>query len=311
MTVTPRMTLRIVRSSSREKLDLLAARVAELSSLGFQVLHDELPPDASWRYTSASIPDRAKALMDALTEPTSQAVLCARGGYGANDLLPVLDWDRLKTAKPKLLVGFSDTSALHSALYARFGWVGLHAPMPATVLWRQDGRGDDVDELLGILKDMHAGKAISASLPLTAISDTAKAATTISGRLFGGCFTVLSALIGTPYFPKSLAGHIVFLEDTDENPGRLMRNLNQWQQAGHLQGVKAIVLGHLRGLGGDVPDSAPFVLEQFAKRLPGVAIFHSPLFGHTSPNHPLMVGAEANIQHSKLTWRYGHDNRSV
>jgi muramoyltetrapeptide carboxypeptidase len=124
----------------------------------------------------------------------------------------------------------------------------------------------------------------------------------IEGPLFGGCFTVLSALIGTPYFPKTLAGHLVFVEDTDESPARLMRALNQWLQAGALAGVKALVVGHLRGLGDKVPDSAPFVLREFARRT-GLPVFHAPACGHTSPNEALMIGAQGVVAGGRLSWR--------
>lgn len=297
----PHFTLRIVRASSREKLDLLAGRRDELHASNVATLYEDLEPDQRWWYTAASPEARAKALESALTETTSDFVISARGGYGASDLLPLLDWQRIGAAKPKIVIGFSDVSAIHSALYTRFKRVGLHAPMPATTLWRKDGENVDVDCLLETLKTLKAGREAVCELPLTRISGKG---TAINGQLFGGCFTVLTALTGTPYLPKTLGGHIVFLEDTDENPGRIMRCLNHWLQSGHMEGVRGVILGNLRGLGQNVPDSAPFVLEEFARRVGDIPVYHSPNFGHTSPNMPMMVGADAVLENDRLVWRH-------
>lgn len=289
--------IRVIRPSSREQNDLLKARIAELTKIGFEVLYEDLPGDPDWLYVSAAAASRAHALQAALAENGTTAVLCARGGYGASDLLPLINWDRLRDCTPKLIVGFSDISALHSAVFTKLGWPSLHGPMPATSLWRNGDDSRDIDQLIEILRKTSKQEAISGSLDVDGPN------VPIAGRLFGGCFSVLTNLIGTDYFPKSLAGCILFLEDTDENPGRLMRALNQWVQAGLLNGVRALLIGHLRNLGENIRDSAPFVYEQFARRS-GVPTFRSTDFGHTSPNFPLMLGSIGRIEAGKLNWTY-------
>lgn len=298
-------TLRIIRPSSREATDLLAAKVATLRQQGFGVLYTDLPRDPEWAYTAATAAERCLALTQALVEPESQIILCARGGYGASDLLPLLPWDKLASLTPKLVVGFSDISALHSAFYTRLGWPGLHGPMPATALWGTDTLTSDTAALLGNLRQWADQQSLAGTLAVSEV--TGAAAGPLHGRLFGGCFSVLTNLIGTPFFPKSLAGHILFIEDTDEHPGRLTRALNQWLQAGLCDGVQALVIGHLRNLGPNIPDSAHFVLAQFAQRS-GLPVFHSPLFGHTSPNYPLALGAQASIHAGQLSWHLDQAN---
>jgi muramoyltetrapeptide carboxypeptidase len=301
-------TLRIIRASSREQTDLLQPRLAELRAAGFSVLYDDLPADPTWPYAAAAAPLRARAIADALLEPGTTAVLCARGGYGASDTLPLLPWDRLAGAPAKLLVGFSDVSALHSALYTRLGWQTLHAPMPATALWGKGGEAGDVSATLAAVSTHAAGKPIAGEMTVTAVTPTGAPSggpRPISGRLFGGCFTVLTNLIGTPYLPQSLRDHIVFIEDTDEHPARLMRALNQWLQSGVLDGARALVIGYLRNLGDKIPDCAPFVYEEFARRTP-LPVFSTPLFGHTCPNYPLAVGADATIASGHLRWQCRH-----
>ena len=231
-------------------------------------------------------------------------VLCARGGYGASDLLALIPWEELSKFSPKLLIGFSDISAIHSALYTKLNWPSLHGPMPATVLWPDKDHTPDVEALFTIINGWLMGKTVG-SIPLIPISP--KPPTLIKGALFGGCFTVLTNLIGTPYFPDSLANHIVFIEDTDEHPARLMRAFNQWLQSGALNNVAALVVGHLRNMGQNIPDCAEFVLKQFALRST-IPVFHSPQFGHTKPNFPIMLGSSGVISGDTLSWTFDQSN---
>ncbi len=293
-------TIRIVRPSSREAADLLAPRLEELRQLGLKVLYQDVPVDPLWAYSAGPPKARAAALQAALVEKNTDLVWAARGGYGASDLLPLLDWKRLEAVGEKILVGFSDVSALHSALYARLGWRGWHAPMPATALWRQQSHAD-IDQLLEFVGDWVKGSAIAGELRVKAVSPLPTEE--ITGRLFGGCFSVLTGLIGTAYFPSSLKNHIIFIEDVDESPARLMRVLNQWIQSGALTGVRALVVGYLKDLGQNIPDCASYVLEEIARRVEPLPVFHTPLFGHVSPNFTLPIGAEGCISQGVLTWQ--------
>lgn len=290
------LTVRIIRPSSRESGNLLINRIKEFEARGMRVLYDETLPDPSWPFCSSKIESRLAALTNALTEKQSQIVWCARGGYGASDLIADLPWEKLLTQKPKLVIGFSDASALHAALYAKLQWPGLHAPMPATALWAQDGKTADIEVLYKFLERTQHQSEIS----VAAVGDQ-KTPASIEGILFGGCMSVLSSLIGTPYFPKSLKDHIVFWEDTGENPGRLMRGLNQWLQSGALNGVKAIVLGTFRDCVAENQSVDLHIYQQFAKRLK-IPVYKSKQFGHVSPNFPLMIGAKARLSQGQLIW---------
>jgi muramoyltetrapeptide carboxypeptidase len=129
-------TIRIIRPASREKTVDIQNPIKQLESSGFVVRFDDRMPSANdWPYTSGSIEARANELNSALFEEGTDAIWCGRGGYGCSDLLPLIEWDKLKRIRPKLCIGFSDISALHSALWTKLNWHGLHAPMPATELW--------------------------------------------------------------------------------------------------------------------------------------------------------------------------------
>jgi muramoyltetrapeptide carboxypeptidase len=286
-------TIRIIKASSLDREGLLTARINELKAAGFNVLFDEIEPNKHWTWTAGSIVDRAQALINALLEPESDAVMWARGGYGASDLLDVIPWDAVSKAPVKPIIGFSDVCAAQSALYTKTGRLSIHGPMPATSTWKKHGV-TDVEALIALLQ----GKTSSGTVGLTPIDGTVNP---VEGRLFGGCLSVLSSLIGTAYLPRSLSGHILYFEDIGENPGRIMRMLNQWSQSGLLRDVRALILGALTDLGGELRDNAPVLLEEIALRYQ-IPTFHTPLFGHVSPNEPLVLGAHGIISGNQLNW---------
>ena len=288
------LIIRIIRTSGREKENLLPTGIADLEARGHTVLFEDTAPSPSWRYAAASTQDRADQLNSALIEPGTDLVLCARGGYGASDLLPLIAWQELAHFPEKKLVGFSDISALQSALWTKLTWRGIHGPMPATALWGKNGSDD-----IAMLFDVIEGSPHTFEHPLEAVAGIGK---TVEGWLFGGCFSVLTNLIGTPFFPISLNGCILVLEDISEHPARLMRYWNQWQQSGLLVGVKAVVLGTFLDLGDEIPDSSPAILREFALRS-GLPTFHCAKIGHISPNLPFQIGAKAEIRdNNTLVW---------
>jgi muramoyltetrapeptide carboxypeptidase len=308
------ISIRIIRPSSREQENLLPARIEWLKAQGFNVLYEDLPPDPSWAYAASTAVHRAQALITALGENETSAILCARGGYGASDILPLIKWQDLRTklrhVTPKLLVGFSDVSALHAALLTELGWPGLHAPMPATSLWLKDGQTTDVESLLEILR----GRSHTGSVKLRSVGSLARGLA-VTGELWGGCLSVLTNLIGTPWIkPTAMAGRIFYFEDIGEHPARIMRFLNQWHQSGCLAGVKALVIGSLTGLAPAVPDNADFVSEQIAARY-GIPTFKTEAFGHVSPNTPMGFGTPCTIvpngTSAELSWSLTLNPRSI
>ncbi len=286
-------TIRIIKASSPDREGLLLTRIAELKAAGFRILFDDITPQSAWTWTAGSVPDRAQALTKALLEPDSDAVMWARGGYGASDLLDLVPWEQVTLAPAKPIIGFSDVCAAQSALYTKTGRLSIHGPMPATSTWKKNAT-TDVDSLIAILK----GKQAQGALPISPINHSKDH---ITGRLFGGCLSVLTSLIGTDYLPKNLAGHILYFEDVGENPGRILRMLNQWFQAGCLHGVKGLILGAFTDLGGELKDNAPILLEEIASRYQ-IPTFHTALFGHLSPNEPIVMGAAGSISGGLLTW---------
>lgn len=290
----------IVRPSGRELEDLLAPRLVDLEKCGFRVTHADFASDHSWTYTSGSKENRFAQLDHALK--THGVIWAARGGYGASDLLPLLDAKDYHVHR--WIVGFSDISALHAYFYKKNKWPAVHGPMPATSLWRQN-TSKDIDSMLTIIRNIAEGRPVSGTIDLKPIGHDHPSE--IDGKLFGGCFTVLSNLIGTPYFP-SLSGHIIFLEDLCESPARILRQWNQWLYSGVLDNAKAIVLGNFIQMGEAIPDNADYVIQKMADQV-AIPVFKSECFGHVSPNHAMIIGAQATIS-KQLHWTYGGGNES-
>jgi muramoyltetrapeptide carboxypeptidase len=285
-------TIRIIFPSSISLENILAARIEELQKNGFKVLASAPRPDPAWPFCSASVEDRSSELINAILDPDANVLLCARGGWGASDLLSRVPWTQLKSARPKVIIGFSDISALHSAFYMHLGWKSIHGPMPLTKQW--DAHPEGVAALIQILKKERIGQAIALQ--------PHKYDKKIEGTLFGGCLSVLTNLIGTGFLPD-LTDHIVFFEDTGEHPARILRFLNQWVLSKALNGVRAVVLGTFGEM--PLPGGVEDLAVEVRKRL-GLPVFTSRDFGHEDRNLPLVNGAKAVIHNQELTWKWGH-----
>jgi len=286
-------TLRIVEPAGRPDAEALARNIQDLEQQGFRVLYDPIEYDSTWPYNGGPMHTRAEALTNALCERESDYTLAARGGHGASDVLPLLDWDRLATAEPKCLLGLSDVTAIQSALHTKLGWHSLHTTMPGGSLW--DVSCDDVKQLMRLL---HSGLPWRGEIQL----DSGQLSGKIEGTLFGGCFAVLTSLIATPYLAKTFDDTILFLEDVNESPGRLMRFWNQWQQSGMTLGIKAILLGHFAGLDkNNNEDAREKVIAEFQRRC-HCPVLSTTQFGHCSPSFALGIGAVGRIENNYLSW---------
>jgi len=234
----PGDTVAIVAPASNLKADYLARGVAELERLGFRARYE---PDilAKEHYTAGTDERRASELMRAFTDPDVKAVWAARGGYGAMRLFDRLDADTLRP-HPKIFIGYSDLTALHLYFYRRFGWVTFHGPMAAKDLAGGAGHYDEQTLLAAITRTAPAGEILSVKTEMLHRSAGGK----VSGRLLGGCLSLIAALMGTPD-ELDTRGSILFLEDTATRPYALDRMLRQLRLAGKLADVKAIIFGEM------------------------------------------------------------------
>lgn len=241
-------------------------------------------------YLAGTDEARAEDLVAMYADPQVRAVFASRGGWGSARILPHVDWGVIR-ANPKLLIGYSDITALHCAFAARAGFATIHAPNAGNS-WPQQSWES-------FWRLAFAGQA-------PALDQGPRAITTITpgtarGRLLGGNLSVLSALVGTPWLPD-FTGAILFLEDVGEAEYRIDRMLSQLQLSGILGRLGGVIFGQCRGCTAGVPDyigfSIPQVLEQYFAPL-GIPAFHGANIGHVYDQLSLPVGAEVEIDAGK------------
>lgn len=242
-------------------------------------------PDLGERrgYLAGDDARRFVELEEALADPDVDAIVPVRGGYGATRLLRGLVPENVRAAN-KLLVGFSDITALH-ALWARAGLRSIHGPMVAAL-----ARAESVEvERWMAAVEGAPPEAIEGLRPL--VGGVAE------GPLLGGNLAVLAALVGTPHAPP-IDGAILFLEDVGEAPYRVDRMLTTLHEAGWLARVAGVVLGSFTAC--TPRDDGVTVDEVLTERLSDlcVPVVAGLEAGHRRNNLELPLGASVRIDAS-------------
>ncbi|MET7456558.1 LD-carboxypeptidase [Streptomyces sp. NPDC005574] len=243
-------------------------------------------------YLAGSDADRAADLQRAWCDPSVRAVLCARGGYGAQRTVDLLDWDAMRAAGPKVLAGFSDITVLHQAFAARLGLVTLHGPAAAGVDFVKNARARE-----HLRATLFAPESVRT---LTATGGGALVPGRARGITFGGCLSMLTSDLGTPYALPAARGGLLLLEDVGEPAYRVDRMLTQLLRTGLLDGVAGVALGSWTGCG--PYDGVRAVLADRLGGL-GVPVVEEFGFGHCEGalTVPLGVGAELDADAGTLT----------
>lgn len=186
-------------------------------------------------YFAGSAERRARELEEMFQRDDVRAIVCARGGYGANYLLNRLDFDKI-ASHPKIFVGYSDLTSLLTYFSDELSLVTFHGPMAAKD-WNHDG-GVNVSSWQAALSQTSAWDVPLNSEATGLVDGDAQ------GILYGGCLSILVASLGTPYQIKT-AGKILFLEDLAAKPYQIDRMLMQLKLGGHLDEVKGILFGEM------------------------------------------------------------------
>ncbi len=238
-------------------------------------VHPSLP------YLAADDAQRADDFQQAWCAPDIDAVFCARGGFGAQRIADLLDWPALAAAGPKVLVGFSDITALHQAFCARLGLATIHGPVVA-------GLGEDDDsrtQLRTMLFDPEK------ALELTPTPCSVVVPGNAEGVLVGGNLAVLASGAGTRGRAGANGG-IAVLEEIGEEPYRIDRLLTQLLRSGWFDGVRGIVLGQFTDCGEPEAIDALLAARLVPLRVP--VLSRAP-FGHERPNLPVPLGVPARL----------------
>jgi muramoyltetrapeptide carboxypeptidase len=194
--------------------------------------------------------ERAKAFFEYAKSPDLSVLWCARGGHGSTRLLPILQRMSLNSGVPpkKLLVGYSDSTALMEYVREFWGWSTLHAPMPSLRKFSLLG-ANDWQAMSGWIEGLES-EAPWSNLRLKYWTQPPRGK--IRGKIVGGNLSVWNCLLATRFQP-SVKGCILFLEDVDENLYRIDRMLQHLVNSNSLKGVRAIVLGNFFNCRDGVP----------------------------------------------------------
>lgn len=240
-------------------------------------------------YFAGPLGRRARELEEMFMREEVRAIVCARGGYGANYLLEALNLERIR-AHPKIFVGYSDVTTLLTYFSDAAGWVTFHGPMVAKD-WAHES-GVDLPSWQAALAgstswelDLSAGSGAEGLVEGAA-----------EGTLYGGCLSILVASLGTPYEIQT-ADTILFLEDLAAKPFQIDRMLMQLKLAGKFDKVRGIVFGEMR----DCVQAANqgYTLEEVVLRIVGglgIPVAYGVRSGHvTAGNLTLPIGVRAGV----------------
>lgn len=282
----PRSKVGVVSlASTADHASLIAGCSALHQLTGWEVEAVATEPDGDFAGTANA---RSEALTRLWHRDDIGAILCARGGYGSNYLLPLLDLDALKAA-PKAFVGYSDNTSMLLAL-DRLGLVSFHGPMVASDF--AAGHADAVSFCAALAGEPLDFSFVSGSGVHSLVEGEA------SGPLTGGCLSVVVTSLGTPWEIQT-AGKILFLEDVNEKPFRVDRMLMHLLLAGKFEGVLGVIFGAMRGCTAEAEEEAlPQLIQRILGGL-GVPIVFGVPSGHVqSGNLTLPFGVPALLTSS-------------
>ena len=280
--------------------DNLKSSIEHLALFGLKAVHT---PRILGRhgYFSGTDAERAADINEMFSRSDVDGIVCVRGGYGCGRLLDNIDYAAIRK-NPKVLLGYSDVTALLNAIFQETGLVCFHGPVGTSM-----HRDYNAQQIRNVLMNPVAPYRIE-----NAEGDLQRAAQnavyerytiipgTATGPLIGGNLSLVSAMVGTPH-ELDLAGKIVCIEEVDEEPYHIDGMLTQLILSGSLNKAAAVVFGICSGCerpesGGDAPNS--FTLREVVQeRLAplGIPSAYGLSFGHNIHNFTIPIGLQARF----------------
>ncbi|CAN5470930.1 LD-carboxypeptidase [soil metagenome] len=248
--------------------------------------------------------ERLEDLHWAFADAEIDAVWCVRGGYGVSRLLPDVDFNLIKK-NPKIFIGYSDITALHTAISQNCGLVTFHGPVAASTF-----SDYSKTHVVNTLMNPYAPYKIELSPDNVAKESNLFKTEVITkgkarGKLIGGNLSLLSALAGTPFGLKNLKGKILFTEDVGEQPYRIDRMLTQLRQSVDLRSLAGIALGIFEDCNPKDTNSQSLI-EVLKDRLGdlNIPVIYGLSFGHIRDQFTLPVGIEAELDTENATMTF-------
>ena len=273
-------------------------RAAEfITELGFiPSLDSNIFSDNNDPFSANSLEYRANSLIKAVKNNKVRAIWCMRGGYGSAQLIPSLE-SYIPAQDPKLILGFSDITAIHLFVQKCWQWPSLHSKVLYQFLNKDD---QDVTEN-NRLRELLLGEIENLEYNLTPLNELALLGKIVSGEVIGGNMSIIQCSIGTNWEIAS-KNKILFFEDTNERGYRLDRIFCHFEQAGIFRNVKAVVIGDISPAnepGGK--DLTKIAVDRFIFRM-NIPVYRIFGVGHEKINNPLPFGIRTIIQNNKINF---------
>jgi muramoyltetrapeptide carboxypeptidase len=259
-----------------------------LRKMGFVVRYSPSLLKRKHLYLAGTDEERAREVMEMFLDPEVKAILCARGGYGAQRIIPYLDADRIHD-HPKPLIGCSDITVLLIYLLQQCHLIPFHGPNVAT---RQFVKGNA--KMAQALKD-----ALTAPFAEAKINCAVLREGEAQGEIIGGCLSCLATTLRTPYEPD-LQEKVLFVEDVDEPPYKIDRMLTHLKSAGKLQGVRGFIFGQMPGCDTENRLLHEVILDAL-KGVEGPVLFGFSS-GHGSQNLTFPLGVPVRIHEGGVSF---------
>ncbi len=304
--------IRIIAPSSSAAIisqDIRDIANKRLSDLGFKISFGKNVEEID-EFNSSSIKSRVSDLHKAFQDPKVKAVFAVIGGFNCNQLLRYIDWDIIKK-NPKVFIGYSDTTALQNAIFAKTGLVTYSGPA-----WSTFGQKLYFDYTLEYFKKCLMSDAEFAIEPSETWTDDVwykdqdkrevikndgwlvinkgKA----SGTLLGANLGTFNLIQGTEYMPN-LKDSVLFLEDDDESKAvHFDRDLQSLIHQPSFEGVKGIVIGRFQKTSNVTKEKLIKIIKSKAE-LKNIPVIANVDFGHTSPIITFPIGGEVRVDTKK------------
>ena len=296
-------TIAVVAPASGIEAEGFDKALQNLADLGFKTKAGK-SARAINGFLAGTDAERLTDLHEAFADKEVKAIWCVRGGYGASRILPDLDFS-LIAKNPKILIGYSDITALHTAIHQRTGLVTFHGPV-ASSTFSDYAKTHVVNTLI----NPSAPYKIELAADNVADESNLFKTETITGgkcrgRLIGGNLSLLSALAGTPFGLRDTKGKILLTEDVGEQPYRIDRMLVQLKQSIDFKQLAGIALGVFADCNPKNADS-PTLISVLKDQLGslGIPVVYGLSFGHIRDQFTLPVGIEAELDAGNYTMTF-------
>jgi muramoyltetrapeptide carboxypeptidase len=239
-------------------------------------------------YLAGTDEERAEDFNAMVRDDQVKAIFAIRGGYGTPRLLQMIDYRSLKR-HPKILVGYSDITALQLAIFRTIGLVTFSGPMT----------GVEMSKGIDPYTEEHFWRLLTSTKKIGALKNPADEPLSFlnngsaRGRLLGGNFSLVACLMGTPFIP-TLRKSILVLEDVDEPPHRIDRMFAQLLHSGIGKNLAGLICGKFTHCHPGDPNEPHLAVEEYAAKLTCPVITNFS-YGHIPRKLTIPIGLQTRI----------------